>query len=100
MGQQKQLARFEEYLRSLPDGLLASLTRCYVWLAGLRFSEGKAPTGLDQRRDCCLEECLRRGGIIWNDAPPTGRPRPVPGRPVPLEPSRCQPRRRSMALPL
>ena len=95
MGQQKQVARFEEYLRSLPDGLLASLTRCYVWLAGLRFTEGKEPTGLDVRRDCCLEECLRRGGIVWGDPPPGAERRPVPGRPVPIAKFRCHPRRGS-----
>jgi len=95
MAQQNQLARFEKYLGSLPDGMLASLTRCYVWLASLRFSEGKQPTGLDLRRDCCLEECLRRGGIVWGDPVPTGTPRPVPGLPAPVAPSRCQPRRRS-----
>jgi len=95
MTHQNQLARFQKYLGSIPDDLLASLTRCYVWLAGLRFSEGKQPTGLDLRRDCCLDECLRRGGIIWSDVPPARIPRPMPGLPEPVSPLRCQPRRRA-----
>ena len=96
MAHQNQLARFQKYLSSLSDDMLASLTRCYVWLAGLRFTEGKQPTGLDLRRDCCLEECLRRGGIVWGEPAPTAAPRPVPGRPVPIAESRCQPRSRSV----
>ena len=54
------LTGFRRYLASLPDDLLTSFTRCYTWLAGLRFIEGSPPTGLDLRRDCCLEECARR----------------------------------------
>lgn len=56
----KELTNFRRYLSSLPDDLLTSLTRCYIWLASLRFTEGRSPTGLDLRRDCCLEECARR----------------------------------------
>ena len=56
-----QLTGFRKYLSSLPDDLLTSLTRCYIWLAGLRFTEGKQPTGLEFRRDCCLAECAWRG---------------------------------------
>ena len=58
-----QLTGFRRYLASLPDDLLTSFTRCYTWLAGLRFTEGGTPTGLDLRRDCCLEECARRNLI-------------------------------------
>jgi hypothetical protein len=60
MNHPNQLISFRNYLSSLPDDLLTSLTRCYIWLAGLRFTEGKFPTGLDLRRDCCLDECARR----------------------------------------
>lgn len=56
----KQLMSFRNYLGSLPDDLLTSLTRCYIWLASLRFTVGRYPTGLDLRRDCCLAECARR----------------------------------------
>lgn len=55
-----QSTSFRDYLTSLPDDLLTSLTRCYIWLASLRFTVGRYPTGLDLRRDCCLAECARR----------------------------------------
>ena len=60
MAHSDPLTGFRRYLASLPDDLLTSFTRCYTWLAGLRFTEGGTPTGLDLRRDCCLEECARR----------------------------------------
>ena len=51
---------FREYLRSLPYELLESVTEDYVWLSGLEF---QATPGAEfrRRRDCCREECVRRG---------------------------------------
>jgi hypothetical protein len=52
------LETFRKYLQSLPEELLESVTEDYVWLAGLTFEE---PTDFRQRRECCREECARRG---------------------------------------
>ena len=47
---------FRDYLASLPDELLASVTADYVWLATLDFVSDSG-----HRRDCCREECIHRG---------------------------------------
>jgi len=38
-----------------------SVTEDYVWLAGLVFEEVPRHTDFRQRRECCREECRRRG---------------------------------------
>jgi len=50
---------FCDYLQSLPDELLESVTEDYVWLAGLGL-EGES-TDFVQRREACRAECARRG---------------------------------------
>ena len=60
MAQTEQLESFREYLRTLPDPLLASVTQDYMWLADLPFRKGVLRTGLQLRRECCLEECAHR----------------------------------------
>ena len=52
----RDLETFRHYLRSLPDDLLESVTEDYVWLAGLALRPD-----FPQRRECCREECRRRG---------------------------------------
>jgi len=52
---------FREYLQSLPEDLLESVTEDYVWLAGLTLEPGHHGTDFRQRRECCREECARRG---------------------------------------
>jgi hypothetical protein len=54
-------AEFRKYLEALPDDLLESVTEDYVWLAGLVFEESQRHTDFDGRRECCREECARRG---------------------------------------
>jgi hypothetical protein len=54
------LATFRSYLRSLPCELLESVSEDYVWLSGLAF-EGERTEEFRGRRECCREECLRRG---------------------------------------
>ena len=54
-------ATFREYLGALPDDLLESVTEDYVWLAGLVFDEIPRHTDFRRRRECCREECGRRG---------------------------------------
>jgi hypothetical protein len=56
----EQLENFREYLRTLPDDLLAGVTQDYMWLTDLPFKKGPLRTGLQLRRDCCLEECALR----------------------------------------
>lgn len=51
---------FLDYLRSLPDELLESVSEDYVWLSGLEF-EGEPAAEFRKRRECCREECTRRG---------------------------------------
>ena len=51
------LRTFRDYLQSLPEDLLESVTEDYVWLAGLALDEGN----FRRRRECCREECERRG---------------------------------------
>ena len=53
-------ASFRDYLESLPDDLLENVTEDYVWLAGLGFEE-QSDAEFRRRRECCREECLRRG---------------------------------------
>lgn len=52
---------FRDYLRSLPDELLRSVAEDYIWLAGLVFHQRARNAEFRQRRDCCCEECARRG---------------------------------------
>ena len=51
------MAVFREYLRSLPEELLESVTEDYVWLAGLGLDDGD----FRRRRECCRDEWARRG---------------------------------------
>ena len=51
---------FRDYLRSLPDELLENVSEDYVWLSGLGF-ESEPATQFRIRRECCREECVRRG---------------------------------------
>ena len=52
-----RLVTFRKYLESLPEDLLESVTADYVWLASLTFDH----EDFLQRRECCREECARRG---------------------------------------
>ena len=54
------LTTFRGYLRSLPYELLESVTEDYVWLSGLAFQGGPGAE-FRKRRECCREECARRG---------------------------------------
>jgi len=56
-----RLAIFRNYLQSLPEDLLESVTADYVWLAGLTLDRGALSTDFVERRECCREECARRG---------------------------------------
>lgn len=53
-------AIFRSYLESLPVDLLECVTEDYVWLSGLGFDEER-DNEFRTRRECCREECLRRG---------------------------------------
>jgi hypothetical protein len=55
------LETFRGYLRSLPEELLESVTGDYIWLSGFPPEPGGRATGFVQRRECCREECARRG---------------------------------------
>ena len=55
-----QLRVFRGYLSSLSDDLLESVTEDYVWLSGLKFGSRRSADFLG-RRECCREECVRRG---------------------------------------
>jgi hypothetical protein len=55
------LETFRSYLQSLPEDLLESVTEDYVWLAGLTLEPGSHTTDFRQRRECCRQECVRRG---------------------------------------
>jgi hypothetical protein len=52
---------FRNYLEALPEDLLESVTEDYVWLAGLVFEESRRNADFRRRRECCREECTRRG---------------------------------------
>jgi len=54
----RPLDSFREYLQSLPEELLECVAEDYVWLCGLSFDES---TDFLQRRECCRQECARRG---------------------------------------
>ncbi len=54
-------ATFRDYLRSLPDDLLRSVAEDYIWLASLAFHDGARRADFERRRECCREECGRRG---------------------------------------
>jgi hypothetical protein len=53
-------ATFRDYLRSLPDELLESVSEDYLWLSGLVF-EKKPAAEFQKRREYCRQECVRRG---------------------------------------
>ncbi|HWB86452.1 MAG TPA: hypothetical protein VG675_20085 [Bryobacteraceae bacterium] len=55
------IAVFRDYLRGLPDELLQSVTEDYIWLASQIVIPEKSGTEFADRRECCREECLRRG---------------------------------------
>jgi hypothetical protein len=55
------LETFRSYLQSLPEDLLESVTEDYVWLAGLTLEPGRHGTDFRARRECCRQECARRG---------------------------------------
>jgi hypothetical protein len=55
------LETFRGYLQSLPEDLLESVTEDYVWLAGLTLEPGPHGTDFRGRRECCRQECARRG---------------------------------------
>jgi hypothetical protein len=60
--------RFREYLREVPDELLESVSQDYVWLSTLGF-ESAIAAEFRMRRDCCRDECLRRGSLnLFQDA--------------------------------
>lgn len=52
---------FRLYLHSIPDDLLRSVTEDYVWLTGLTLNTGRCSGDFLYRRECCREECARRG---------------------------------------
>jgi hypothetical protein len=54
-------ATFREYLQSLPEDLLECVTEDYVWLAGLTLEPRRHGTDFRERRECCRQECARRG---------------------------------------
>lgn len=54
-------ATFREYLQTLPQDLLESVTEDYIWLAGLHFEDTERDADFRRRRECCWDECLRRG---------------------------------------
>ena len=55
-----ELRVFRGYLISLSNDHLESVTEDYVWLSGLDFGSRRT-TDFRNRRECCREECLRRG---------------------------------------
>lgn len=60
--EQAGAATFRRYLQSLPDDLLESVSEDYIWLAGLDFhTESGRDAEFRRRRECCREECSRRG---------------------------------------
>ena len=54
------LIAFRDYLTSLPEELLENVTEDYVWLSRLGFG-ARQSTEFNNRRECCREECRRRG---------------------------------------
>jgi len=56
-----ELQTFRQYLQSLPYDLLESVTEDYVWLSGLHFDREERSADFRRRRECCREECARRG---------------------------------------
>jgi len=56
----RESAPFRSYLESLPAELLEAVTEDYVWLSGMVFDRERDGE-FRSRRECCREECLRRG---------------------------------------
>jgi len=61
MRHSSELQTFRDYLRMLPYELLESVTEDYVWLSGLHFDSEERSAEFRRRRECCREECARRG---------------------------------------
>ena len=55
------LETFRKYLQTIPEELLENVTEDYVWLAGLTLERGGHAPDFRLRRECCREECARRG---------------------------------------
>jgi len=53
-------ASFGEYLESLPEELLENVSEDYLWLAASGF-RGQLGREFERRKECCRQECLRRG---------------------------------------
>jgi hypothetical protein len=58
------LAIFRAYLESLPEDLLTTVTADYVWLAEAFRDDGERGADFGMRRECCRQECIRRG-VPW-----------------------------------
>jgi hypothetical protein len=56
----RKCATFRDYLRSLPEELLETVSEDYVWLSIQGFA-AEASAEFVWRRECCRDECLRRG---------------------------------------
>ncbi len=54
-------SKFREYLESIPDDLLQSVAEDYIWLSTLPFHNAGRSADFVRRRECCREECARRG---------------------------------------
>ena len=52
---------FRGYLETIPDALLACVAEDYVWLADCMFREEEPGAEFRRRRECCREECAKRG---------------------------------------
>ena len=57
---ERRSATFRSYLESLPAELLESVTEDYLWLSSQEF-DAERDSEFRLRRECCREECLRRG---------------------------------------
>jgi hypothetical protein len=57
-------ATFRDYLQTLPDELLESVSEDYAWLASLAFHDGARSADFRRRREWCQEECVRRGVFL------------------------------------
>ena len=53
---------FRHYLKSLPDEMLGSVARDYIWLASW-LNQEPCRTDLERKRDACRDECARRGDL-------------------------------------
>ena len=59
---------FREYLKTIEDDLLESVTADYIWLAA-QYGGDEPGNRFDWRRGACREECGRRRKLrIWRSA--------------------------------